>query len=140
MAIMVLPTVIRTSEEAIKTVPNSYRETSFSLGASKWQTVAFAVFPTALRGIVNGIILGIGRCIAESAAMLLTVGALRTMASHFAFLASEYIMDPAYGTAAFMIIVILIINVGFNALLNRFVGREARIIKKSKKRLLKAGS
>ncbi|MCL2796473.1 MAG: phosphate ABC transporter permease PstA [Firmicutes bacterium] len=143
LAIMVLPTVIRTSEEAIKTVPNSYRETSFSLGASKWQTVLYAVFPTALRGIVNGVILGIGRCVAETAAVILTAGSalrMRTMASHFFILADEGIsMEKAYGTAALLIILILIINVGFNALLNRFVGRDARATKKGKKRLLKAG-
>ena len=128
LAIMILPTIIRTSEEAIKTVPVTYRETSFSLGATKWQTVSKVVFPSAMRGIVNGVILGIGRCVAETAAVMLTAGSA-TMATHFYYLltegrAMEHAMDNAYGTAAVLIIFILIINVGANALVNRFVAKN----------------
>ena len=127
LAVMILPTIIRTSEEAIKTVPKTYREVSFSLGATKWQTIKKAVFPSALRGIVNGLILSIGRCVAETAAVILTAGSaprMRTMASHFYILVSEGIsMEKAYGTAALLIIFILIINVGANALVNRFIAK-----------------
>ena len=63
LAIMVLPTIIRTSEEAIRAVPNSYREVSFSLGATRWETVLKVVLPNALPGIVTGVMLGIGRSI-----------------------------------------------------------------------------
>ena len=136
LAVMILPTVIRTSEEAIRAVPQSYREVSFSLGGTKWQTIIKSVFPSALQGISNGIILSIGRCVAETAAVMLTAGTAlpmatslfsttRTMAAHFYLLASEGIsMQSAYGTAALLIILIFIINVVFNALVNRFVAKN----------------
>jgi phosphate transport system permease protein len=135
LAFMVLPTVIRTSEEAILAVPPIYREVSFSLGASKWQTISKVVFPSALLGIVNGILLSVGRCVAETAAVFLTAGwalnmatsifsPTRTMAVHFYYLATEGIsMDNAYGTAALLIVLILLINVVANALVNRFMAK-----------------
>ena len=135
VAFMILPTIIRTSEEAIRAVPYIYREVSFSLGGTKWQTIFKAVFPSALPGIANGIILSMGRCVAETAAVMLTVGSTgiriptsifdstRTMAVHFYFLALEGIsMDNAYGTAALLIILIFIINVAANMMINRFTG------------------
>ncbi|MCL2819557.1 MAG: phosphate ABC transporter permease PstA [Oscillospiraceae bacterium] len=133
LAFMILPTIIRTSEEAILAVPKIYREVSFSLSATKTQTIFKVVLPSALRGIANGIILGLGRCIAETAAVMLTAGSAlrmafslfdstRTMAVHFYILAVEGIsMENAYGTAALLIILIFLINVVFNALVNRFV-------------------
>ena len=136
LAFMILPTLIRTAEEAIRTVPQSYREVSFSLGATKWQTIRRAVFPSALRGIANGIILSVGRCIAETAAVILTAGSAlrmpsslfaptRTMAVHFYMLATEGISMPnAYGTAALLILLIFLINVVANAMVNRFVGKK----------------
>ena len=127
LAIMILPTLIRTSEEAIRAVPKNYREVSFSLGATKWQTIYKAVFPSAIRGITNGIILSIGRCVAETAAVILTAGSalrMRTMAVHFYILAREGIsMKNAYGTAALLIILIFLINVVFNTLVNRFISK-----------------
>ncbi len=135
MAIMILPTIIRTSEEAIRTVPQLYREVGFSLGLTKWQTITRTVLPSALPGIVNGVILSIGRCVAETAAVILTAGSAlrmptsifsptRTMAVHFYILAREGIsMDNAYGTAALLIILILLLNVGFNMLVNRFIAK-----------------
>jgi len=136
MAVMILPTIIRTSEEAILAVSYSYREVSFSLGGTKWQTIVRAVFPSAIQGIVNGVILGIGRCVAETAAVVLTAGGAlrmptslfsptRTMAVHFYILAREGIsMENAYGTAALLILMIFFINVVANALVNRFVARR----------------
>jgi phosphate transport system permease protein len=136
LAVMILPTIIRTSEEAIRTVPPIYREVSFSLGGTKWQTMVKALIPTALPGIATGVILGIGRCVAETAAVILTAGSAlrlpeslfsptRTMAVHFYILAREGIsMERAYGTAALLIILILIINVGANLLVNKFVAKS----------------
>ncbi|MCL2496723.1 MAG: phosphate ABC transporter permease PstA [Clostridiales bacterium] len=133
LAVMILPTIIRTSEEAIRAVPHIYREVSFSLSATKWQTIFKAVFPSALAGIANGIILSVGRCIAETAAVVLTAGSAlrmpsslfsptRSMAVHFYILAREGIsMENAYGTAALLIILIFLINVVANTLLNRFM-------------------
>lgn len=135
LAVMILPTIIRTSEEAILTVPPMYREVSYSLGGTKWQTIIKALVPTALPGIATGIILGIGRCVAETAAVILTAGSAlrmpdslfsptRTMAVHFYVLAREGIsFEKAFGTAALLIILILLINVGANLLVNRFVAK-----------------
>ncbi|MDR1002106.1 MAG: phosphate ABC transporter permease PstA [Oscillospiraceae bacterium] len=138
LAIMILPTIIRTSEEAIRGVPGSYRETSFSLGATKWQTIYKVVFPAAIQGITNGIILSVGRSVAETAALVLTAGSslrmptslfapTRTMAVHFYTLAMEDISPAnAFGTAALLIILIFIINVGANILLNRFISNKGK--------------
>ncbi|MCL1983249.1 MAG: phosphate ABC transporter permease PstA [Clostridiales bacterium] len=135
LAFMILPTVIRTSEEAILAVPLIYREVSFSLSATKWQTISRVVFPSALLGIVNGIILSIGRCVAETAAVMLTAGLAlgmptsifsptRTMAVHFYVLAMEGIStENAFGTAALLIVLILLINVVANTLVNRFMAK-----------------
>ena len=135
LAVMILPTIIRTSEEAIRTVPPMYREVSFSLGGTKWQTMIKVLIPSALPGISTGIILGIGRCVAETAAVILTAGSAlrmptslfsptRTMAVHFYILAREGIsLERAYGTAALLIILILLINIGANLLVARFVAK-----------------
>jgi len=133
LAIMILPTIIRTSEEAIKSVPYSYREVSYSLGVAKWQTVTRVVLPSAMPGIMTGIVLSIGRSIGETAAVIFTAGSAlhiptslfsssRTMAVHFYILAREGIsMSNAYGTAAILVITILIINVLAYLLMNRFI-------------------
>ena len=133
LAFMLLPTIIRTSEEAIKSVPPAYRQVSFSLGGTKWQTVTRVVLPSALPGIVTGIILSIGRSIGETAATIFTAGSAlriptslfsstRTMSVHFYILAREGIsMSRAYGTAAVLIIAILAVNVATYYLMNRFI-------------------
>jgi phosphate transport system permease protein len=133
LAFMILPTVIRTSEEAIKSVPPVYRTVSFSLGSTKWQTVTRVVLPSALPGIVTGIILSMGRSIGETAVVIFTAGSAlrlptsifsssRTMSVHFYILAREGIsMRNAYGTAAILIIAILGINVLTYYLMNRFI-------------------
>ena len=138
LAFMVLPTIIRTSEEAIRAVPQIYREASYSLGATKWQTIIKTVFPSAIQGIVNGIILSVGRCIAETAAVIFTAGSVlsmpfslfdstRTMAVHFYILASEGVsMENAYGTAALLIILIFVVNVGVNLLVSRFINKNQK--------------
>ncbi len=133
MAFMLLPTIIRTSEEAIKSVPPAYRTVSFSLGSTKWQTVTRVVLPSALPGIVTGIVLSVGRSIGETAATIFTAGSAlrmptsifsstRTMSVHFYILAREGIsMSNAYGTAAVLIIAILGINILTYYLMNRFI-------------------
>ncbi len=133
LAFMLLPTIIRTSEEAIRSVPPVYRTVSFSLGGSKWQTVTRVVLPSALPGIVTGVILSLGRSIGETAATIFTAGSAlrlptsifsstRTMSVHFYILAREGISMPrAYGTAAILIISILAINLATYYLMNRFI-------------------
>ncbi|HWQ09905.1 MAG TPA: phosphate ABC transporter permease PstA [Holophaga sp.] len=133
LAFMLLPTIIRTSEEAIKSVPPSYRNVSFSLGSTKWQTVTRVVLPSALPGIITGIVLSVGRSIGETAATIFTAGSAlrmptslfsssRTMSVHFYILAREGISMPnAYGTAAVLIIAILGINLLTYFLMNRFI-------------------
>lgn len=122
VAFMVLPVIIRTSEEALKTVPQSYREGSLALGATKWQTISRIILPSAMPGIITGIILSIGRIIGETAAFLLTLGGAlyipqtlldpgRTMSMHLYTLAAEIgAMDKAYATSTVLIVTIFIIN------------------------------
>ncbi len=138
LAIMVLPTIIRTSEEAIRAVPNSYREVSFSLGATRWETVLKVVLPNALPGIVTGVMLGIGRSIGETAAVIFTAGSalrmpssafdsVRTMSVHFYILAREGISnEKAYATAAVLIISVLLVNTVAYGLMHRFIARRSR--------------
>jgi phosphate transport system permease protein len=133
LAAMILPTIISTAEESIKTIPYSYREVSYSLGGTKWQTVMRAILPNALPGIFTGIILSVGRSIGETAAVILTAGSslmmpnslfspIRTMSVHFYILAREGIsMEMAYGTGAALILLVLSINTVANWLLNRYI-------------------
>jgi phosphate transport system permease protein len=136
LAAMVLPTIIRTTEEAVKAVPLSNREVSLSLGATKWQTVTRAVLPMAMPGIVTGVMLSIGRAVGETAAVIFTAGSslrlptslfspVRTMSVHFYILAREGISMPrAYGTAAVLVILILLVNFVAYWAMSRFVARR----------------
>ena len=120
LAIMVLPTIIRTSEEAIRSVPRAWREVSFLLGATRWETVTKVVLPNALSGIVTGVMLSVGRSIGETAAVIFTAGSslrmphsvfdsVRTMAVHFYIMARAGISNEnAYGTAAVLAISVLL--------------------------------
>jgi phosphate transport system permease protein len=135
LTIMVLPIIIRTSEEAIKAVPQEYRQACYSLGMSQWQTITRIVLPSALPGITTGIMLSVGRSLGETAVLLFTAGAAlrtplslfdsgRTMAVHFYILAREGISMPnAYGTAAILIISILLINLTAYSLMQRLMKR-----------------
>jgi len=135
LALMVLPTIIRTSEEAIRAVPASYREVSYGLGGSRWQTLTKVVLRSALPGIGTGIVLSIGRCVSETAAVMLTAGSVlrmprslldssRTMSLHFYILSREGIsMSKAYAMAAVLVLAILGINLVAYALMRRFVAR-----------------
>lgn len=124
LAIMILPLIMRTTEEALKAVPDSFREGSFGLGAGKLRTVFRIVLPSAIPGILAGVILAIGRIVGETAALMYTAGTVaqvpssvmgsgRTLAVHMYNLAREGLyMDQAYGTA----VVLLVLVVGINAL------------------------
>ncbi|MGZ3614047.1 MAG: phosphate ABC transporter permease PstA [Thermodesulfobacteriota bacterium] len=133
LAAMILPTVISTAEESIRAIPYSYREVSYSLGGTRWQTVTRVVLPSALPGIFTGILLSIGRSIGETAAIILTAGSslvmptslfspIRTMSVHFYILAREGIsMRMAYGTGAALILLVLMINIMAQWLINRYI-------------------
>ncbi|MDR1104757.1 MAG: phosphate ABC transporter permease PstA [Treponema sp.] len=125
LSIMILPVIIRTVEESLKTIPGSFREGSLSLGATKFQTIFFVVIPPALPGIVTSAILAVGRVVGESAPVLLTVGIARnlpksvfesgrTLTIHLYYLTKEAIHPDDFGiafaTAAVLIIVVLVIN------------------------------
>lgn len=137
LAAMILPTIISTTEEALKAIPYSFREVSYSLGGTRWQTVTRAVLPNAIPGIFTGIILSVGRSIGETAAVILTAGSSliiptslfspsRTMAVHFYILAREGIsMEMAYGTGATLILLVLAINIVANWFLNRYIRHRA---------------
>ena len=124
LSIMVLPTILRTTEEALLAVPESYREGSFGLGAGRLRTVWKIVLPSALPGIFAGVILAMGRIVGESAALIYTAGTVakvpdslfsstRTLAVHMYALSSEGLyIDQTYATA----VVLLLIVVGINAL------------------------
>ena len=117
-----LPVMIRTVEEAMKTVPLSYREASFALGATKWQTVRQVILPAAMPGIVTAIILTTGRTLSETAALYVTMGGSsalpnslfsggRTLALHIFYLAMDTnAFDKAMGTGIILIILIIVIN------------------------------
>ncbi len=138
LALMVLPTIIRTTEEAIRTVPEGYRNVSYSLGATRWQMVTTVVLPSALPGILTGVILAFGRAVSETAAVIFTAGTalnlpssafspVRTMAVHFYILAVEGIsLEKAYATGAVLIITVLLINVAASALIIRLVKQQVR--------------
>ena len=122
LAIMVLPTIMRTTEEALLTVPDSYREGSFGLGAGKLRTIIKIILPSAMPGILAGIILAVGRIAGETAALLYTSGSAtgtvssvmdsgRTLAIHMYVLANEGLhTDQAWGTAVVLLILVLVIN------------------------------
>ena len=123
VAIMVLPTVLRTTEEALLAVPVSYREGSFGLGAGKLRTVFRIVLPSAIPGILSGVILATGRIAGETAALIYTAGTVaelpnsllssgRTLAVHMYVLSQEGLhTDQAFATAVVLLIMVLVINV-----------------------------
>ena len=122
VAIMILPVIIRTTEEALQAVPISYREGSYALGANKLRTVLVVVLPAAVPGILAGIILSIGRIVGETAALVYTAGTVaqlpedlfssgRSLAVHLYVLASEGLfMEQAFATAVVLVIITVIIN------------------------------
>lgn len=125
LAIMILPLIMRTTEEALKSVPDSYREGSFGLGAGKLRTVFKVVLPTAIPGILAGVILSIGRIVGETAALIYTAGTVaqvpknlkglmgsgRTLAVHMYNLSSEGLhVEESYATAVVLLVLVVAIN------------------------------
>ena len=134
LAIMVLPVIMRTTEEALLAVPDTYREASFGLGAGKLRTIFVVILPSAVPGIFSGVILSIGRIVGETAALMYTAGTVaelpdsvmsstRTLSVHMYSLASEGLyVNQAYATAVVLLVIVLAIN--------WLSGRIARKIKK----------
>ena len=122
MSIMILPLIMRTTEEALKAVPDSYREGSFGLGAGKLRTVFRIVLPSAVPGILAGVILAVGRIVGETAALIYTAGTVadipdgvmgsgRTLAVHMYSMSREGLhMDQAYATAVVLLVLVIGIN------------------------------
>lgn len=129
LAIMVLPVIMRTTEEALISVPDSYREGGFGLGAGRLRTVFRCVLPTAVPGILGGVILALGRCVGEVAALLFTAGSIaqvpnfaaegfmavfdstRTLAVHMYVLASEGLhINETYATAVVLLVMVVLLN------------------------------
>ncbi len=133
LSIMVLPTIIRTTEETLKTVPMSYREGSLALGATKLRTIFKTVLPSAISGIITAVILSIGRIVGESAALYFTAGMMadipksifdsgRTLTVHMFLLAKEGIdFEPVFATGTVLIIIVLLVNLSAN-----FVGKKLK--------------
>lgn len=122
LVIMILPLVIRTTEEALISVPDMYREASYGLGAGKLRTIFHVVLPTAVPGILSGVVLATGRIVGETAALLYTAGSVakvpgsllgsgRSLAVHMYVLSSEGLyMDQAYATAVVLLVFVLALN------------------------------
>lgn len=131
LAIMILPVILRTTEEALLSVPDSYREGSFGLGAGKLRTIFKIVLPAAVPGILSGVILATGRIVGETAALIYTAGTVakipssafssgRTLAVHMYLLANEGLhVNQAYATA----VILLILVIGINAL-SSFIAKK----------------
>lgn len=122
LGIMILPLIMRTTEEALKSVPDSYREGSFGLGAGKLRTVFTVVLPCAVPGILSGVILGIGRIVGESAALIFTAGTVaeaasglfssaRTLSVHMYAISGEGLyINQTYATAVVLLVLVVLIN------------------------------
>lgn len=132
MVIMILPLIMRTTEEALKAVPDAYREASFGLGAGKLRTIFKIVLPAAVPGILAGVILATGRIVGETAALIFTAGTVaqipsslfgsgRTLALHMYALSNEGLhVNEAYATAVVLLVLVLLINGLSNLIAERF--------------------
>ncbi|MFA7673983.1 MAG: phosphate ABC transporter permease PstA [Clostridia bacterium] len=133
LAIMILPVMIRTTEESLKSVPDTYREGSYGLGAGKLRTVFRIVLPSAIPGILAGIILSVGRIVGETAVLIYTAGTVaqipgslmgsgRTLAVHLYALWSEGMNpDQSYATAVVLLVIVVILNA-----LSSFIARKLK--------------
>lgn len=135
LSIMILPLIMRATEEALLAVPDSYREGSFGLGAGKLRTVFRIVLPSAIPGILSGVILGIGRIVGESAALIFTAGTVaeaagslfdstRTLSVHMYAISGEGLyINQTYATAVVLLVVVIVIN-GLSSLVAKKLGGE----------------
>ena len=138
VAIMVLPTILRTTEEALLAVPSSYREGSFGLGAGKLRTVFRIVLPSAVPGILSGIILSVGRIVGETAALIYTAGTMaklpnnifsstRTLSVHMYMLSGEgFHTDQAFATAVVLLLMVIVINALSNVVARGLTAKGVR--------------
>lgn len=134
LAIMILPVIMRTTEEALKAVPDTYREGSFKLGAGKLRTVFRIILPSAMPGILSGVVLSVGRIVGETAALIYTAGTAtqiakgvfssgRTMSIHMYMLWKEgFEPDKAYATAVVLLVVVLLLN-GLSSLIAKKISK-----------------
>nr|WP_273476701.1 phosphate ABC transporter permease PstA [Methanobrevibacter woesei] len=132
LAIMAIPTIFQVAEVTLTSIPESYKEGSYGLGATKWQTIYSVVLPAAIPGIITGIILAMTRAISEAAAVMYAVGSAltvpisifdpgRPLPLHLYVLATEGIsLDNAYGTAAVLVIIVLILTIITNFVVDRY--------------------
>jgi phosphate transport system permease protein len=135
LSIMILPVIIRTTEESLKSIPDTFREGSLALGATKFQTIVHVVLPSALPGILTSVILAIGRVIGESAPVLLTVGLTknmprtifesgRTLTIHLYYLTNEAVRPEDFGiafaTASVLVILVVVINTATKIITAKF--------------------
>ena len=137
LAIMILPLIMRTTQEALKSVPDSYREGSFGLGAGRLRTVFRIVLPPAMPGILSGIILAVGRIVGETAALMYTAGTVagipenlfgsgRTLAVHMYVLTNEGLYtDQSYATAVVLLVIVVAINAISGIIARRVSGKAA---------------
>lgn len=138
ISIMILPLILRSTEEALMAVPDSYREGSFGLGAGKLRTVFKIVLPTAVPGILSGVILAIGRIVGESAALIFTAGtyaqvpknlmsSTRTLSVHMYCLLNEGLYtDQAYATAVVLLVLVIGINALSGSIAKKFAGTNKK--------------
>lgn len=136
LAIMVLPLIMRTTEEALLAVPDSYREGSFGLGAGKLKTLFSVILPSAIPGIMSGVVLGIGRIVGESAALIFTAGTVakvatslfdsaRTLSVHMYVISGEGLfIGQTYATAVVLLVLVIIINALSGLIANRLGGKK----------------
>lgn len=136
LSIIILPLIMRTTEEALKAVPDSYREGSYGLGAGKVRTIFKIILPSAVGGILNGIILSIGRIVGESAALIYTAGTLpnialnvmksgRSLSVHmYALLSEGLYTNQAYATAVVLLLMVMLINFASNKIVKHMGGKN----------------
>lgn len=139
LILMILPLITRNTQEALKTVPASYRSGAIGLGSGKWHMICTILIPSAMPGIITGVILAIGRIVGESAALLLTAGSAKLLPQTFEQLlkkptqsggtltiqmylsaTSEGDFDTAFGIAVVLLVIVLLINIGTKALTRHF--------------------
>ena len=137
--LMVLPLITRNTQEALKTVPDSYRSGAVGLGAGKWYTIRTILIPSAMPGIITGIILAVGRIVGESAALLFTAGSGKSLPANIGALfgkifqsggtlttqlylsaTSEGDFDTAFGIAVILLVIVFLINLGTKRLMRKF--------------------
>lgn len=132
LSLMAIPIIFQVSEVTLSSIPNSYKEGAYGLGATKWQVIYSVVLPAAIPGIVTGVILALTRAISEAAAIMFTVGSAlsvpislfdpgRPLPLHLYILATEGIsLENAYGTAAVLVIIVLALTLLTNYIVNRY--------------------